>query len=73
MSEPPPENQQGKRTGIPLGVWFGSDATDRLRQTILDLDKSTKRQTTVLIWLTVAFVVLTLVLVLLTIVLVDAE
>ena len=54
-------------------MWFGSDATDRLRQAILDLDKSTKRQTAVLIWLTVAFVVLTLVLVLLTIVLVNAE
>ena len=55
---------------IPLGQWSGSDATDRLRETIIELDKTTKRQTKWLIGLTCALVVPTIVIVILTVVLV---
>ncbi len=55
--------------GIPLGQWSGSDATDRLRETLVDLNVSTERQTRTLIRLTWALVALTVVIVLLTAVL----
>jgi len=47
----------------------GSDATERLRETIIDLNNTTKRQATVMICLTGVLVVLTVVLVVLTVVL----
>jgi hypothetical protein len=73
MSEPSAENQPTKSSGIPLGVWSGSDATERLRQTMLDVDRSSRRQGTIMIWLTGVLVLMTGVLVWLTIVLVRAE
>lgn len=59
--------------GISIGEYSGSDATNRLRETIIDLDKSTKRQTTWMIWLTLAIALMTLALLALTIVLVVRE
>lgn len=50
--------------GIPLGQWSGSDATDRLRETISEFNAITERQTKQLIRLTWALVFLTAVLVL---------
>ena len=55
---------------IPLGQWSGSDATDRLRETIVDLNGKTDRQTKVLIWLTIVLVILTVAILALTAVLV---
>jgi hypothetical protein len=55
---------------IPLGQWSGSDATDRLRETMIELDKTAKRQTRWLIGLTWALVALTAVIAILTVVLV---
>ena len=45
--------------GIPLGIWSGSDATDQLRTTILELNDTTARQTRQMIRLTWALVVMT--------------
>lgn len=59
--------------GIPLGQWSGSDATNELRETIIKLDNSTRRQTRHMIGLTWAIAVMTLVLVVLTIVLLVKE
>ncbi len=49
--------------GIPLGVWSGSDATDQLRTTIVELNETTARQTRQMIRLTWALVVMTAVLI----------
>jgi len=59
--------------GIPMGQWSGSDATERLRETIIELNKTAGCQTKILIWLTAVLVVLTGVIVWLTVVLVLAE
>ncbi len=56
--------------GIPLSEWSGSGATDRLRETIVELSKTTEKQTRLLVWLTVALVVLTVAILVLTAVLV---
>jgi hypothetical protein len=56
--------------GIPLGQWSGSDATDRLRGTIVELSRVTECQTRTLVRLTWALVALTVVIVVLTVVLV---
>jgi hypothetical protein len=45
--------------GIPMGQWSGSDATERLRETIIELNKTAGCQTKILIWLTAVLVVLT--------------
>lgn len=55
--------------GIPLSEWSGSGATDRLRETIIELNSTTERQTTRLLQLTWVLVVLTAVVVALTVVL----
>ncbi len=57
------------KANMPLGAWSGSDATERLKETIIDLDRSSRRQGTIMIWLTVVLVILTVVLVFLTVVL----
>ncbi len=56
--------------GIPLGQWSGSDATDRLRETLVELSEATAAQNRTMVRLTWALVVLTVVIVVLTIVLV---
>lgn len=48
---------------IPLGEWSGSDATDRLRDTIVALDQSSAKQTRTMVRLTWAIAALTVVLV----------
>jgi hypothetical protein len=48
-------------TGIPLGQWSGSDATDRLRETIEALNKHTEKQNRTMVRLTWAILALTLV------------
>ena len=55
--------------GIPLSDWSGSGATERLRETIIELNATTERQTRRLLQLTWVLVVLTAVVVALTIVL----
>jgi len=59
--------------GIPMGQWSGADATDRLRQTMIDLSKTTEAQTKWLVRLTWVLVVMTAVLVVLTVILVVNE
>jgi hypothetical protein len=54
---------------IPMGVWSGSDATERLRETIVELNEKTRRQTRLIVGLTGMLVALTIVLVVLTVVL----
>jgi hypothetical protein len=56
--------------GIPLAEWSGSAATDRLRETMVELAAKTDRQTRQMLFLTWALVVLTLVIAVLTVVLV---
>jgi hypothetical protein len=46
---------------IPLEEWSGSAATDRLRAVIEEHQNITKRQTTMMIWLTWVMAALTLV------------
>jgi predicted nucleic acid-binding Zn ribbon protein len=48
-------------SGIPLGEWSGSDATDQLREAIVEMNAASARQTRTMIWLTGALVVLTVV------------
>lgn len=55
--------------GIPLSEWSGSGATDRLRETIVELSSATERQTKRLLQLTWVLVILTGVVVALTVVL----
>jgi hypothetical protein len=57
-------------SSIPMGEWSGSDATERLRETMVELSDRTERQTRQIVVLTVALVVLTVALVVLTVVLV---
>jgi hypothetical protein len=49
--------------GIPLGVWSGSDATNQLRETIIELSEATARQTRQMIRLTWTLVIMTAVLI----------
>ena len=49
------------KSGIPIGEWSGSDATDRLRAVIERQHEQTARQTKVMVWLTVAMFFLALV------------
>ena len=49
-------------SGIPLGQWSGSDATDRLRETIIELNAATDRQTRTMVRLTWALIVSTVIL-----------
>jgi hypothetical protein len=60
-------------SGVSLGDLSGSNAIERLRETIIELDRTTRRQGTIMIWLTVWLVILTIVLVVLTGVLLVAE
>lgn len=60
-------------SGIPIGDWSGANATENLRQTIIELDHTSRRQGTIMIWLTVVLVILTVVLVVLTVVLLQAD
>jgi hypothetical protein len=53
---------------ITAGEWSGSDATDRLREVLEQQHKETAKQTTVMLWLTVAMFVLAFVTTLATIV-----
>ena len=46
-------------SGIPMGVWSGSDATEQLRLTIVELSEATAIQTRQLIRLTWALVAMT--------------
>jgi hypothetical protein len=55
------EGQRGG--GIPLGQWSGSDATDRLRQTVEKFAEDSKKQTRTMIGLTVAIAALTVIMV----------
>ena len=48
-------------SGIPIGQWSGSDATRELTQTIINLNKSTERQTRTVVRLTWAIAIMTLV------------
>jgi hypothetical protein len=48
-------------TGIPLGEWSGSDATNRLRETIEVSNLQTEKQTRTMLRLTWAILVLTFV------------
>jgi uncharacterized membrane protein YqjE len=54
---------------VPLNVWNGSEATDRLREAIVELNEQTAKQATAMVRLTWVLVALTVVLVALTIVL----
>ncbi len=45
--------------GIPLGVWSGSDATDRLRESIEQASAESARQTRMMLRLTWAIAALT--------------
>jgi hypothetical protein len=63
------ESPPRPRGGVPMGIWSGSDATDRLRNTIIELNKATERQTRTIVRLTWALVVLTLVIAIATILL----
>lgn len=45
--------------GIPLGVWSGSDATDRLRQAIQEFNDASLRQAGRLMLLTWVIAILT--------------
>ncbi len=47
--------------GIPLGQWSGSDATDRLRETIEALNKQAEKQNRTMVRLTWAILALTIV------------
>jgi hypothetical protein len=49
-------------TGIPLGEWSGSGATDRLHETITEFNSVATKQTVQMIRLTRCLVVLTCVL-----------
>jgi hypothetical protein len=49
-----------KKGGIPPAQCSGSDATDRLRETIIELDKTTRRYTKQLVCLTWAIAAMTL-------------
>ena len=46
---------------IPIGKWSGSDATDELQKTVVDLSKASERQTRHIIKLTYAMLFLTFV------------
>lgn len=47
------------KTGIPLGEWSGSAATDRLREAVVGYSEVTAKQTRQLVRLTWALVALT--------------
>jgi hypothetical protein len=49
-------------SSVDLDGWSGSKCTVRLRQTIIELDRTSRQQGTIMIWLTVVLVVLTIVL-----------
>lgn len=52
--------------GIPLGQWSGSDATERLRETVEKNSTETSRQNRWLLWMTGAILLLTVVVTVLT-------
>ena len=49
------------QTGIPLGQWSGSDATEKQHKTIIEIDKSTNKKTNLIILLTVISIIVSLV------------
>jgi hypothetical protein len=57
-------------SGIPLGQWSGSDATDQLRKTIDAIAADTNRQNRTLLWMTGVILLLTATITFLTFVLV---